>query len=329
MSLELAPSSSVKPTEPDKGPVDSEPVRKATARFFLIDPRFRIAIESLLLALAIVCVTIWFTAPYVARDYVNKRLSGLPDYTGRIEWIRFHPWNASLDVYDFHIDKRSGALAVHYFYSPRWHISLQWSQIIHGVFRSSVTILSPRLNLVDGPEDSQSQLAISGVWIDAIRRLIPFRINQIKFHDGDVHFLNFHADPQVDLEVSHLELTADNMSNSEKQKVPLPARIWVTARPLNEGYFEMYLTANLDEKYATFRQSFKMEHVPAISANSAAIKYLKVQVKSGEIGLYSELTGDKGVYHGYVKPFFIISSSSRNPTTKAHPVPSGPVSSMG
>ncbi len=27
-------------------------------------------------------------------------------------------------------------------------------------------------------------------------------------------------------------------------------------------------------------------------------------MKSGEIGLYSELAGDKGVYHGYVKPFF-------------------------
>jgi hypothetical protein len=33
-------------------------------------------------------------------------------------------------------------------------------------------------------------------------------------------------------------------------------------------------------------------------------KYLKVRVKSGEIGLYSELASDKGIYHGYVKPFF-------------------------
>ncbi len=47
-----------------------------------------------------------------------------------------------------------------------------------------------------------------------------------------------------------------------------------------------------------------MEHVPAIGANSALQKYLKVRVKSGEIGLYSELASDKGIYHGYVKPFF-------------------------
>ena len=94
------------------------------------------------------------------------------------------------------------------------------------------------------------------------------------------------------------------MSNSKDLKVPLPATIKIRARPLLTGTFEMNLAVNFDEQYATFTQDFRMEHVPAIGANSALQKYLKVRVKSGEIGLYSELTGDKGIYHGYVKPFF-------------------------
>ena len=94
------------------------------------------------------------------------------------------------------------------------------------------------------------------------------------------------------------------MSNSEKLKVPLPATIKISANPLLTGKFVMEMAINFDEKYATFTQTFKMEHVPAVGANSALQKYLKVRVKSGDIGLYSELTGDKGVYHGYVKPFF-------------------------
>jgi hypothetical protein len=279
----------------------------------------RLVLESLLLALAIVCAGIWFSAPYGARDYINRKLGALPDYTGRVEWVRFHPLNASLDLYDLHLDKKEGNVPVPYFYSPRWHISLQWSQIIHGVFRSSVTILNPRINLVDGPDSSQTQLAISGVWIDAIKQLIPFRVNQIRIRNGDIHFLNFHADPKVDLEIQDLELDANNMSNSKGEKVPLPATIKVTARPLIQGYFEMNLSVNLDEKYATFSQSFKMEHVPAIGANSAVEKYAKVQVKSGEIGLYSELTGDKGVYHGYVKPFFYQLEFEPKPDDKGTP----------
>jgi hypothetical protein len=94
------------------------------------------------------------------------------------------------------------------------------------------------------------------------------------------------------------------MSNSQGLKVPLPATVKITARPLLTGTFVMNLAVNFDEQYATFTQNFTMEHVPASGANSALQKYYRIRAKSGEIGLYSELTSDKGIYHGYVKPFF-------------------------
>jgi hypothetical protein len=266
--------------------------------------RVRVTLEVILLVLATAFVTIWFYAPYFVRDYINKSFAGLPDYNGRVEWVRIHPITASIDVYDFHIDKKGSDVPVHFFYSPRWNVSLQWRQIIHGVFRAYVGIYNPRINIVNGPSDGQSQMGISGVWIDAIRALIPWRVNQLYIYDGDAHFVDFHADPQVDLECSHINMSADNMANAEKLKTPLPATIKITADPLLTGTFEMKLAVNFDEKYATFTQDFKMENVPAVGANSALQKYLKVRVKSGTIGLYSELTGDKGTYQGYVKPFF-------------------------
>lgn len=281
--------------------------------------RTRLALESILLILAILAVGIWFSAPYFVRNYINRNLAGLPDYTGRVEWVRLHPWTASIDVYDFHIDKRGGDISVHFFYSPRWNIALQWSQIFHGGRRASVTIFDPRINLVAGPNSDQSQISISKVWIDAIKALIPWRVNQIRIHRGDVHFLDFHADPQVDLEMSQVEIDAENMSNSKGLKVPLPATIKISGRPLLTGTFAMNLAVNFDERYATFTQNFRMEHVPAVGANSALQKYLKVRVKSGEIGLYSELTGDKGVYHGYVKPFFYHLEFEPKPADDGNP----------
>ncbi len=98
-------------------------------------------------------------------------------------------------------------------------------------------------------------------------------MNQVRIHNGDVHFLDFHADPKVDLELNHLEVAAENMSNSRKLKVPLPATIKITANPLLTGKFEMDMAINFDEKYATFTQYFKMERVPAVGANSALQKY--------------------------------------------------------
>ncbi len=280
-------------------------VGRAMNRWFSFSThRVRITLEVILLVLAISGVVVWFGAPYFVRDYINRSFQNLPDYTGRVEWVRIHPITASIDVYDFHIDKKDSNIPVHFLYSPRWHVALQWHEIINGVFRAAVGIYNPQVNIVNGPSTGSSQVGISGVWVDAIRALIPWRVNQLYIVDGDAHFLDFHADPQVDLECSQINMEADNMANAEKLKTALPATIKITANPLLTGFFRMDMAVNFDEKYATFKQDFKMEHVPAVGANSALQQYLKVRVKSGEIGLYCQLTGDKGNYNGYVKPFF-------------------------
>ena len=266
--------------------------------------RTRIIAESILLAFAVVLTVVWFSAPYFARDYINRSLSNLPDYTGRVEWVRIHPLTASLDIYDLHLDKKTGEIPVHFFYSPRWNISLQWSQISHGVKRASVTIFAPQINLVAGSDSVQSQIFIGKIWLQAIKDMILWRVNQVTIHGGDIHYLDLHSSPKVDMELSQLEVAADNMSNSKGLKIPLPATVKITARPLLTGTFEMNLAVNFDEQFATFTQNFRMEHVPAVGANSVLQKFLKVRVKSGEIGIYSELTSDKGIYHGYVKSFF-------------------------
>jgi hypothetical protein len=264
----------------------------------------RLTVESLVLVLAVVLAIVWFSTPYFVRDYINRGLSGLPVYTGRVERVRIHPWTASLDIYDVHLDKKTADIPGHSFYSPRWNIALQWSQIFYGVQRASVTIYDPQINLVADPDSQQSQIFIGKAWLEAIKELIPWRVNQVVIHQGDVHYLELHSSPGVDLELSQLEVSADNMSNSKGLKIPLPATVTISARPLLTGTFEMNLAVNFDEQFATFTQNFRMEHVPAVGANSVLQKYLKVRVKSGEMGIYSELACDKGIYHGYVKSFF-------------------------
>ncbi len=142
------------------------------------------------------------------------------------------------------------------------------------------------------------------VWLEAIKALIPWRVNQIAIRQGDVHFLDFHADPRVDLEISSVEIEADNISNSARLNIPLPATVRVRARALATGTLEMNLAADFDQQFATFTQSFRMEHVPAVGVDATVEKYLKVQVRSGEMALYSEMASDRGRYHGYVKGFF-------------------------
>lgn len=291
------------PSRPDSSPLEV-PSRKTfkALRWWWPSRRTRIGVEGVLLTLAIIAAVIWFGTPYFLRDYINRRFAGLPGYSGRVEWVQFNPITASFDIDNFHIDKKG--VPVPFYRSPHWKVALQWSEILHGTTRATIIMDQPVVNLVSGPDSDQSQLSISMIWVDTIKQLIPWRVNQVFIHQGEVHFRDFHADPPVDLVASDVELAAQNISNSAKLKVPLPATIKISCRPLRTGTFEMNLAVNFEEEFATFTQDFRMEHVPAVGANSALKKYLKVEMKSGEIALYSQLTGDKGVYHGYVKPFF-------------------------
>src|ERR1700733_13750138 len=126
-------------------------VRRGINRWFSITPRVRITIEIVFLVLAILGAGVWFYTPYLVRDYINRSFENLPDYTGRVEWVRIHPITCDIDVYDFHIDKKDSKIPVHFFYSPRWNVSLQWREILHGVTRASVGIFNPQVNIVNGP----------------------------------------------------------------------------------------------------------------------------------------------------------------------------------
>ncbi len=193
--------------------------------------RTRLIVESILLGLA-VAFAVWFSTPVLTRDYINRSLANLPDYTGRVESVRIHPWTASLDLYDLRIDKKSGAIPVHFLYSPRCTVSLQGSQILHGAARSSMIMYDAQINLVSGPTPEQSQFFISETWFNAVKRLIPWRINQIRIHHGVVHYRDFQADPPIDLEISQLEVASENMTNSLGLKIPLPSTAKISGRPL-------------------------------------------------------------------------------------------------
>ena len=281
--------------------------------------RARLALKSVALGLAVILAIVWFSASYFVRNYINRNLSGLPDYTGRVRSVRIHPLTLSLDLYDVRLDKKTGKIPVPFYFSPHWNISLQWSQLLHGAARASVTISDPQINLVAGPSPEQSQVSISNVWLDAIKQMVPWRVNQIRIHHGEVHYRDFQANPPVDLEMGDIDVDAENMSNSKGLTIPLPSTMTVSARPLRTGTLTMNLAVNFDEPFATFTQSLHVEHVPADGANAVLQKSLKAWVKSGEIGFESELVSNKGIYHGYVRPFCTQMEFEPKPSDKGNP----------
>lgn len=259
-------------------------------------------ILALLALIAFLCV--WYATPYFLRDYLNRKGEGLPDYHLHIGWVQIHPWNCSLNVEQVRLAKRSDEIPVPFFTCPEVHVAMQWEEIFHGTLRSSISLVQPVVNFVQGPTPETSQTFLEPAWVTAVKNLVPLRINRFTITQGDIHFYDFHADPQIDLEMDRIELSLDNLTNSNHSSSLMPSTAVLTGRPFKVGKLNAHLAVNVDLKQPTFAEKVQLEDIPAPALNAFLAKYGSVYAKSGELAFYTEMVSAKGDFNGYVKPFF-------------------------
>jgi hypothetical protein len=257
-----------------------------------------------LFVLLILFLVAWYTTPYFLRDFLNKKGSSLPDYHLNINWVEIHPWNCSLDLIDLTLTKQSGSIPVPFFKGERVHIALEWKRVIHGDLLSSITLMRPVVNFVNGPTAAQTQTLLEPAWVQTVKQLVPLRINRFQIIHGDLHYYDFHAEPQINLEMNHLELVAENLTNATHSKALMPTTVVISGNPFITGRMKCELAANVDIKQPTFSEKLQLTQIPAIDLNSFLAKYLSVYAKSGSLDFYTELVSKEGHFEGYVKPFF-------------------------
>lgn len=292
-------------SEPERGPTAPPPRQpKALRPVGLLARKLGRNTLIVLLILLILFMAVWYGTPYALRNYLNKRGSELPDYHLNINWVEIHPWNCSMDLIDLTLTKQSGKIPVPFYRGPRVDIALQWSRVLHLDFLSSITCIEPIVNFVQGPTEAESQTVLEPEWVQTVKQLVPLRINRFQVIHGDLHFYDFKAQPEINLEMNHLELVADNLTNATHSQSLMPSTVVLSGDPFLVGRLNAELAANVDLKQPTFSEKVRLSNIPATALNSVLAKYGNVYAKSGTLDFYTEMVSEKGSFNGYVKPYF-------------------------
>lgn len=262
----------------------------------------RMAIRVALLVAII--VILWVIVPLCLRDYLNRRGAQLPDYVCHIESVQLDLLLCGVNLHGVSLVKRSGNIPVPFVTCPHIHIALQWREILHGSLRSDITMNQPVVNFVQGPNKNQSQTFLEPQWVEAVKKLVPLRINRFEVHEGDIHYYEFDASPKIDLEMDRAELVLDNLTNSARATNEFPSTALLTGRPFKRGRLDLKMALNVDLKQPTFKEQIRLENIPAPALNAFLAKYAGVYAKSGDLAFYSEMVSEKGSFKGYLKPFF-------------------------
>ena len=242
--------------------------------------------------------------PWAVRDYVNRTLDRNQLYSGRIGPVQIHLWRGAYSIQDVHISKTTGNVPVPLFTAKQVDFAVQWHNLAHGKIVGRILIDEPELNFVDAPSAGESQTGAGGPWLEMIRDLFPFQINSAIVRNGSVHFRAYQSKKPVDVYISQLRASIDNLSNIRDETKPLVSTVQASGLVMDQAKLEYKMTLDPFSYHPTFHMALRLLGLDVTKLNDLALAYGKFDFKRGWLDLVVETDSKEGQLNGYVKPLF-------------------------
>lgn len=257
---------------------------------------------KIVLGIVAALLALRIAAPFVLEYYLNEhRLADLGEYTGEVKDVDLALWRGAYRLEEVHIEKTSGTQRVDFLKVPVADISLSWRALLKGRIRSDLHVEAPELNFVDG-EDPQEQQTGTGFEWDP-EGIIDFVFEKITIRNGTLAFRNFTSDPPVNLQATHINLTATNLTNIADEEGRRVATLEVEAKILQGSDFSA--KAEFDPfEYTSFLFACEMTLEDLTQINDFARAYGNLDFKSGHGEMVMELEAKDSMLTGYIKPAF-------------------------
>lgn len=242
--------------------------------------------------------------PNFVRDYVNRTLDRNPLYAGSIGEVHIHLWRGAYSIQDIRISKTEGNVPVPFFAARNVAFALQWDALLHHRLVGRVFMDRPELNFVDAPSEGGTQTGVGGPWLQMISDLFPFQINSAVIKDGSIHFRTFQSQKPVDVYLSQVEATIDNLSNIRDETNPLVSTVQATALVMDQAKMQYKMTLDPFSYRPTFHMTLRLLGLDVTQLNDLALAYGKFDFKRGWFDLVIDTDAKDGQLTGYVKPLF-------------------------
>jgi hypothetical protein len=242
--------------------------------------------------------------PSFLRWYVNRTIDQNPLYDGRIGDIEVHLYRGAYTIDDIRLIKTSGNVPVPLFSAKRVDLALQWGALLHGKVVGRVLMEQPELNFVDAGDEASSQTGVGGPWLEILDELFPFDLNRAEIRDGSLHFRAYERKPPVDLYLSDLQATVDNLKNIRNDITPMLATVTAQGMAMNSGKFQYEMKLDPFSYKPTFQMAMRLIGLDVTKLNDFARAYGGIDFEQGSFDLVVEVDAKEGLLEGYVKPLF-------------------------
>ena len=134
--------------------------------------------------------------------------------------------------------------------------------------------------------------------------LSPFKLNSVQIHHGSIHFRSFKKEKPVDVYLSEVEGSIDDLTNIRDRTTPLLTTVKATAKAVDQANFEFQMNLDPFSYRPTFKLATRLIGLDVTKINDLALTYGQFDFKRGWFDLVIEADASEGQVSGYVKPLF-------------------------
>jgi hypothetical protein len=142
--------------------------------------------------------------------------------------------------------------------------SVQWREILRFKLVANVAIDRPRIhvNLPQLREEDRDEVEIEDRgWQDAFQSIYPLKFNQVQIRDGSLTYVD--EDPERPLQLSQVNLIAENIRNTRDDEMIYPSPVRATGTLFGKGRGAIEGHADfLSEPYPGAHVLYRLENVP-------------------------------------------------------------------
>jgi hypothetical protein len=257
-----------------------------------------------LLVLTILLIAARLALPTWVRWYVNRTIDKNPLYDGRIGSVEIHLLRGGYTINDVRLDKTTGNVPVPFFSARKVHFQMEWRALLARKFVGRIFMEDPQINFVDSSDGEADQTGGGGPWLDIIRDLFPFKINSAVVRNGSIHFRAFDTDPPVDVYLSNVDGSIENLTNIHDEVNPMISTVEARGLAMGQAKFEYKMKLNPFSYRPTFQLAVRLVGLDVTQVNSLSRAYGQFDFEHGYFDLVVELNAKEGEIEGYVKPLF-------------------------
>jgi hypothetical protein len=254
----------------------------------------------LVLVIAGIIIAFRITLPFFIKNYVNNTLQEMEGYSGSVGDIDLALIRGAYVIKDIEIFSERDTLPVPFISVSRIDLSIHWSALFRGSIVGEVVMEYPVVNFaVDG---DMKQDGTETDWLEMVKDMLPVRINRFEIRNGVISYMDFGADPEVDVYIEEFDLVITNLTNIENNNERLPSTIRGYGTTNGGGTVDIDAQMNALKEIPDLDLTLTIEHLDMTALNDFVLAYTRTEVEEGTFNLYSEIVIDDGQLKGYVRP---------------------------